>query len=64
MWNCLMIAATSIATFGAIWVLSGKASAPGWKGMIPTVGLAFLGVLFVVGVISFIIKEKQYSASK
>jgi len=64
MWNCLMIAATSIATFGTIWVLSGKASAPGWKGMIPTVGLIFLGALFVVGVISFIIKEKQYSASK
>ncbi|MEO1835733.1 MAG: divalent metal cation transporter [Akkermansiaceae bacterium] len=58
-WNVLMIAATSIATFGSVWVLLGKSKAPGFAGGAATFGLIFLGILFVVGITSFISKEKK-----
>jgi hypothetical protein len=58
-WNVLMIGATSIATFGSVWVLLGKSKTPGFAGGAATFGLIFLGILFVVGIISFISKEKK-----
>ncbi len=58
-WNVLMVFATSIATFGSVWVLQGKANFNDWKGMIPAAGLILLVVLFVVGIVSFLKKEKQ-----
>ncbi len=58
-WNCLMGFATGVATFGSIWVLSGKAHFENWKGMIPSGGLALLIILLVVGIVSFIKNEKQ-----
>ncbi|MEM9158416.1 MAG: divalent metal cation transporter [Verrucomicrobiota bacterium] len=58
-WNLLMGFATGIATLGSIWVLSGKAAAPGWKGMIPAAGLGLLVILIVVGAISFIKNERK-----
>lgn len=58
-WNTLMVFATSIATFGSVWVLQGKANFNGWQGMIPAAGLLLLVVLFVVGIVSFLKKEKQ-----
>ena len=57
-WNVLMGLATSIATFGSVWVLSGKAHFQSWKGMIPAFGLGLLLVLFVVGLVSFIRNER------
>ena len=58
-WNVLMVFATSIATFGSVWVLLGKTNAPGWKGGFAWGGLAFLVLLFLVGITSFLRKEKQ-----
>lgn len=58
-WNVLMAFATGIASFGSIWVLSGKAHFENWKGMIPAAGLSLLAVLFIVGTLSFIKNEKQ-----
>jgi Mn2+/Fe2+ NRAMP family transporter len=58
-WNILMIFATSVATFGSIWVLSGRAHFNDWKGVIPAAGLILLAVLFVVGVVSFIKNERK-----
>jgi hypothetical protein len=58
-WNVLMGIATSIATFGSVWVLSGKANFDSWKGIIPAAGLALLIGLFIVGTLSFIKNEKS-----
>ena len=57
-WNILMIFATGIATFGSVWVLSGKANLQSWQGMIPAAGLGLLVTLFIVGTFSFIRKER------
>ncbi len=62
-WNVLMIGATSIATFGSVWVLNGKSKADGFAGQAATGGLIFLVVLFLVGIISFIVKERKASES-
>ena len=51
-WNILMTIATVIATAGSIWVLLGKGTA----GM---VGIAILVALFVLGLISFLAKNKR-----
>jgi len=58
-WNTLMVLATGIATFASAWVLSGKANFDSWMGMIAAGGLVLLVVLFVVGIVSFLKKEKQ-----
>ena len=62
-WNVLMIFSTLIASAGSIWILYGKAEAGDWfghwKGMIPAFGLIFLGVLFIVGTVSFIKHERE-----
>ena len=62
-WNVLMIGATGIATFGSVWVLNGKSRADGFAGQAATGGLIFLVVLFLVGIISFIVKESKTSGS-
>ena len=62
-WNVLMIGATGIATFGSVWVLNGKTKADGFAGQAATGGLIFLAVLFLVGIISFIAKERKASES-
>lgn len=58
-WNALMIFATGTATFGSVWVLSGKMHLPGWKGVTATVGLALLVILFIVGTLSYIKHERE-----
>lgn len=50
-WNLLMVTATSIATFGSVWVLSAKGT-PGY------IGITILAVLFVVGLIGFFSKNR------
>jgi Mn2+/Fe2+ NRAMP family transporter len=62
-WNVLMIGATGIATFGSVWVLNGKTKVDGFAGQAATGGLIFLAVLFLVGIISFIAKERKASES-
>jgi len=55
-WNVLMIFATTVATFGSIWATSAKKFGDFPAGMW---GMGFLALLFVVGTVSFIIKEKR-----
>ena len=62
-WNILMIGSTGIATFGSVWVLNGRSKADGFAGQAATGGLIFLVVLFLVGVISFVVKESKTSGS-
>ncbi|MBB81307.1 MAG: hypothetical protein CMN02_09995 [Roseibacillus sp.] len=62
-WNILMIGSTGIATFGSVWVLNGNSKADGFAGQAATGGLIFLVVLFLVGVISFVVKESKTSGS-
>ncbi len=58
-WNVLMTFATSVATFGVIWVLSGRANFVDWRGIISSVGILLLVILFIVGAISFIKNERK-----
>ncbi len=62
-WNILMIFATSVATLGSVWVLTGKYNtlADQWK-IAPAIGLAVLVILFVIGVVSFIKDQKSASS--
>ncbi len=58
-WNGLMAFATAVATFGSVWVLSGKAHFDSWKGIIPAAGLLLLASLFVIGIFSFLRDQKE-----
>ncbi len=49
-WNALMVAATGIATFGSVWVLSSKGT-PG------QIGIGILTTLFIVGTVGFFRKN-------
>ena len=53
LWNVLMTFATIMATVGSIWAIKDK---PFNAGLI---GICFLGLLFVVGTVSFIVKERK-----
>lgn len=58
-WNVLMVFATSIATFGSLWTLQGKAGADNWIGYVAKGGIVFLILLFVIGTFSFLKNEKK-----
>jgi len=60
-WNILMGFATSVATFGSAWALSGKyqANSDNWKGLFPLLGLIGLVALFVIGIWSFLKNESS-----
>jgi len=60
-WNVLMIGATSIATFGSVWVLASKANFNDWQGIFPVIGLVMLVVLFLVGTFSFVKHERAHA---
>ncbi len=55
-WNSLMIFATTVATVGTYWATSAKKFGNFPAG---TVGMAFLLLLFIVGTLSFIAKERK-----
>lgn len=59
LWNTLMATATLIATAGSVWVLLGKTKTPGWLGYVGWGGLAFLVILFIVGILSFLRNERR-----
>ena len=60
LWNALMIPATSIAAFGSIWAMWGKQL---YGFPLGTVGIGALVTLLVIGVLSFLIKNRgQVSA--
>ena len=58
-WNALMIFATSIATYGSVWVLLGKSKAPGFPGIAAIAGLYILVILVVLGVLGFLKNERK-----
>jgi hypothetical protein len=55
-WNTLMIFATSVATFGSIWAIKDQ-----MIGSVPVgkIGVACFIIMFLVGILSFLKKEKQ-----
>jgi Mn2+/Fe2+ NRAMP family transporter len=55
-WNVMMLFATSVATFGSIWAIKDQSI-----GTVPVgkIGIAFFIILFVVGITSFLKREKQ-----
>ena len=59
LWNVLMCIATGLATFGSIWALKDKnlGSFPMGK-----VGITVLVILFIIGLVGFISKNKKDSA--
>ncbi len=58
-WNSLMAFATTVATFGSVWVLSGKAHFDNWKGIVPAAGLLLLILLFIIGIVAFLRDQKS-----
>jgi len=57
-WNSLMILATGLMSFGAIWVTWQGTSAPGLKGIMSTSCLVVLATLFVIGTLGFMKKNR------
>jgi len=64
-WNVLMLFATGVATAGSVWALYGKATGSNPLGQkFGWAGLVFLVVLFIVGIVGFTSKGKQYNATQ
>ncbi len=57
-WNVLMILATGIVSYGAIWVTAQGVGVPGLKGFMSTSCLIILAILFVLGTLSFLKKNR------
>ena len=63
-WNILMITATLVASFASVWGLWSKNYTTGGGTVIPVgkMGIAFLAVLLIVGVIGFIKNDRKHGA--
>lgn len=57
-WNALMILATGLVTAAAIWVTWKGTAVAGLKGIMSTTCLIVLAILFVVGTLSFLKKNR------
>lgn len=57
LWNVLMVVSTSIATAGTVKVLLSK-------GTMGQAGIAFLAILFLLGLFGFLANEKKHGASR
>lgn len=57
-WNALMILATGLVSFGAIWVTYQGVGTPGLKGIMSTSALIVLAILFVLGTVSFLKRNR------
>ena len=53
-WNTIMIIATSLVSFGAIWVTVKKSASPGLEGIMATSMLVAMAILFVLGLVGFL----------
>jgi len=53
-WNALMILATSLVSYGAIWVTVKKSASPGLEGVMATIMLFVLPILFLLGLVGFL----------
>lgn len=61
-WNALMMLATGLVSFGAIWVTLKKTASPGLEGIMATISISALACLFVIGLIGFFRKNRAGSA--
>jgi hypothetical protein len=61
-WNILMVLATGLVSFGAIWVTLKKTASPGLEGIMATISMSALACLFVIGLIGFFRKNRAGSA--
>lgn len=57
-WNTLIILATGIMSFGAIWVTAQGVCVPGLKGIMSATCLVILAILFVLGTVGFLKKNR------
>lgn len=57
-WNLLMILATGLVTFGVIWVTWQKTGVAGLEGNMAKGGLVLFAILFVVGLIGFLKRDR------
>jgi Mn2+/Fe2+ NRAMP family transporter len=57
-WNGLMLLATGLVSFGAIWVTYKGVATPGLKGIMSTSCLIILAMLFVIGTLGFLKKNR------
>ena len=57
-WNTLMVLATSLVTAAVIWVNIQGSAVPGLKGIMSTSCLIILPILFILGIIGFVMKNK------
>lgn len=57
-WNGLMLLATGLVSFGAIWVTWQGVGVPGLKGIMSTSCLIVLAILFVLGTLGFLKKNR------
>jgi hypothetical protein len=57
-WNTIMLLATGLVSAAVFWVTYQGMSAPGLKGIMSTSCLIILAILFVIGTIGFLQKDK------
>ncbi len=57
-WNGLMLLATGLVSFGAIWVTAQGVGVPGLKGIMSSSALIILAILFVLGTFGFLKKNR------
>ncbi|MFD2257326.1 divalent metal cation transporter [Luteolibacter algae] len=57
-WNVLMIFATGLVSYGAIWVTYQGVGTPGLKGIMSVSALVVLAILFILGTLGFMKKNR------
>ena len=60
-WNTLMIFSTSLVTYGVLWVTSGNAAEDGFQGIMAKIMLVTMAVLFVLGLLGFLRRNRATS---
>lgn len=61
-WNALMILATGLVSYGAIWVTYQRVGKPGYEGVIATGSLIVMAILALLGILGFL-KNNRRTAS-
>jgi len=58
-WNALMVLATGLVSYGAIWVTYQRVGKPGYEGVIATGSLIVMAILAVLGILGFLKNNRQ-----
>ena len=58
-WNALMIVATGLVSYGAIWVTYQRVGKPGYEGVIATGSLIVMAILAVLGILGFLKNNRR-----